>query len=169
MSSQLQKYALTFLAVLGTAVSVSAEPWKGKGFSWSHSSGWSLELPAKTDATIQTLPSDEIWVNGKSKNFNVQFRCFKTKQEADKYESQVKSEMLTAGIEFQPKKTLEDKEYSVTASEALEKTKEFSNEMTLGQKSKGSRFVVFIMTRPTKDRQALDPLFKQIFSSVKVK
>jgi hypothetical protein len=165
----LRNVASAALAILLTASAVNAEPWKGQGLSWNHSSGWSIEIPAAANPTVETTVDDDISISGKTLDYNAVFRCYTNKAEADTFESALRKTMGEANVTFKPASTFDAGEWVCTATEGGGKTQEFTAEVTIGQLAKGGKYLVFMTTSDLKDHDQVDPLMGEIVKGVHVK
>ncbi len=165
----LRNIASAALAILLTATAVSAEPWKGQGLNWNHSSGWSIQIPTVANPTVETTADDDISISGKTMDYNAVFRCYTNKAEADLFESALRKTLAESNITFKPASTFEGVEWTCTAAEGTGKTKDFSAEVTIGQLAKGGKFLVFMTTSDLKDHDTVDPVLGEIVKGVHVK
>ncbi len=167
----MKRFSLVSLsaALLLTTSLAHAEPWKGEGLKWNHSSGWSIQVPANAEAKVETKPDDTVNVSSSSKDYLAVFRSFTDKAEADRFESALRKAIVDSKMTLQPRAALNSTEWQGTASEGGGKTEDLDLEIHIGQLVKGERFLVFMTTSDRAEHKTVYPLLEEIIKGVHIK
>jgi hypothetical protein len=162
-------FATLFALLLFTSTIVQAEPWKGEGLNWKHSSGWSIQVPANAEAKVETKPDGSVSLSSTSKDYLAVFRAFSDKAEADRFEAALRKAIVDSKMTLQPRAAMDSDEWKGMVSEGGGKTEDLELELHVGQLVKGERFLVFMTTSDKAEHKAVYPIIEQIIKGVHIK
>lgn len=165
---RMKRFAFTtlFASLLLTSSIVQAEPWKGEGLNWKHSSGWSIQVPANAEAKVDTKPDDSVSVSSSSKDYLAVFRAFNDKADADRFEAALRKAIVDSKMTLQPRTAMDSDDWKGMVSEGGGKTEDLELELHIGQLVKGERYLVFMTTSDKGEHKTVFPIIEQIIKGV---
>lgn len=163
-----QCLTLTLMTLMLGAAAV-AEPWAGNGLNWSHSSGWSINIPANADSTTETSADDDISIHGKTLDYSVNLRCYNNQAQAEQFEAALADAMKDANPQLKGKEKVDGPEWSIVGREGTATNKGQSMEVSIGHYYKGNKFLVFFTLLDSKNSKQLNDVVGEIMSNVHLK